>query len=354
MRTCWDKVWGCGGAFAAVAVLGLAAGCGGATRPAKPPVTTVGVPAPAPSASTAPAPPQDPALVAKLAFQQNLQRTLAVARDAGWVENRFVTIPGHDAAIVVYEPTPDKAGATIEQRVDAIGAGAGNVVTRQSGMIDVKRTPAGKLLWNLRGKGANSVVIELTPCGAHCGTPEPLVLDLVHDRFVVPASAPACPTCIHDLDSDGVPEFDVPLLQLSIAPCAYVSCGSAYALEVDVDGYESWDGRRFAKNLKLFEPLYDKALDKARQEAKKLAAASKSGVCPTDALRVAGELYAYGRLTGQPVGTALAAADGVMSGYSMQPCTKQHTLLAAPRRWSLLRRELSKTQLPTLDAKRTK
>ena len=69
---------------------------------------------------------------------------------------------------------------------------------------------------------------------------------------------------------------------------------------------------------------------------------------------VAGELYAYGRLTGQSAGTALAAADAVMSGYSMKPCTKQHDLLAGPKTWRVLRSELSKTRLPALDAKRAK
>ncbi len=345
------RVVGVCSAVAALALGGLLA-CGGAARQAPPPVATVGVPAPAQSASAAPAAPSDPALVSKLDFQNNLQRALAAARDAGWVENRRVVIPGHNATLVVYEPTPDKAGAGIKQRVDAIGAAPGNIISRESGMIDVSKTRDDKLLWNLRGKGAHSVLVELTPCGAHCSTPETLVLDLHHDRFSVVASAPACPTCIHDLDGDGIPEFDFPMLQLSIAPCSYASCGNAYALEVDVPGYQSWDGKRFAKNLSLFKPLYAKALVKAQADAKKLASASKAGVCPTDALRVAGELYAYGRLTGQPVGTALAAADAVMKGYSMQPCTKQHDLLAAPKSWRVLRSELMKSKLPALDAKR--
>jgi len=344
------------GVWSAVAVLGLAgiAACGGPPPAAAPPVATVGVPAPAPRASSGPPTPEDPALVHRLAFQQNLERTLARARDAGWVENRRVVIPGHNAVLVVYEPMPDKAQATIQQRIDAIGAAPDNVISRESGMIDVSRTRQNKLLWDLRGKGAHSVLVALTPCGAHCGIPETLVLDLDDDRFSVPASAPACPTCRHDLDGDGIPEFDFPLLQLSIGPCSHASCGNSYALEVEVQGYASWDGQRFAKNLALFKPLYDKALEKARGEATKLASASKAGVCPTDALRVAGELYAYGRLTGQPAGTALAAADAVMSGYSMQPCTKQHDLLAGPKSWRVLRGELSKTRLPTLDAKRVK
>lgn len=342
------------GIRSALAVLGLAGAvaCGGTRRGAEPPVATVGVPPPAASESAPPEASAEPALAAKLSFQRNLDGALAAARDAGWVENRRVVVPGHNAALVVYEPTPDRARASVVQRIDAIGAGPHNVITRQSGMIDVVRTHDDKLLWNLRGKGAHSVVVTLTPCGAHCGIPETLVLDLVDDQFSVPGSAPACPTCRHDLDGDGVPEFDIPLLELSIAPCAYVSCGPVYALQVEIDGYESWDGKKFAKNLALFKPLYERALDKARGEAKQLASASKAGVCPTDALRVAGELYVYGRLTGQSSGVALGAADGVMSGYSMKPCKKKHSLLATPRDWSALRRELSGSKLPKLDAKR--
>ncbi len=339
---------------AVVLALGGVVACGGATRRTEPPVATVGVPAPSSSESSEPPAPEDPALARKLAFQNNLQRALAAARDAGWVENRRITIPGHDAVLVIYEPTPDKAQAMIQQRVDAIGAAPDNVITRDAGMIDVSRTKDGKVLWDLRGKGADSVLVELTPCGAHCGVPTTLALELHDDRFSVADSAPACPTCIHDLDGDGIPEFDFPLIQLSIGPCSYASCGNSYALEVDVQGYESWDGKRFAKNLELFKTLYERALQNAEQEAKQLGAAPKAGVCPTDALRVAGELYAYGRLTGEPLGTALAAADAVMKGYSTKPCTKQHDLLAAPKSWRVLRGELSKTSLPTLDAKRSK
>ncbi len=329
--------------------LSLAIVACGPARPASDPAGVVVAPA-------RPTPPPSPkAPTAQRTFRDNLRRATANATADGWIVKETIEIPGHNAAILLLEPTAEKAPAYKLERFVAVGAGPFVVHTGESGMIDVMKTKKGRLTWDLRGDGSAYVVLHLTPCGANCGVATPKVLELVKDAFVEPKAVPSCPTCIQDGDRDGIPEFAYRMFALSIAPCARVSCGPSLALQLEVRGLESWEGGRFAKNLRDFTPLYFerlKRVQRAARRAKKVR--DKSKRCPLGALQVAAELYVYGQLIGEKPDQAMKNADDVMRGYDTAPCSGEYDLLEAPRPWSELRAELLKQKLPVLDVRRAK
>ncbi|MBK7579569.1 MAG: hypothetical protein IPI67_05105 [Myxococcales bacterium] len=285
-------------------------------------------------------------------FKENLEHAKVDAEKAGWLVKEVVLIPERHAALVIYEPAPASAPATRVARVDAVGAGPYQVVSTESGLIDVMKTRRGSLLWDLRGDGSKSVVIHLTPCGANCGVARPLVLELTKaDSFQAAKAHPECPTCMRDEDADGVPEFEVRLAQLSIAPCSRVSCGPAGALLVDVRGVERWDGQKFARDLKLFAPLYRERFKLAERDAERVKRATeRQKTCPLNVLGVAARVYVYSRLTGNSGGDALKTADRLMRGWDTRPCAKEFDLLAPPKGWNELSKELEAVVLPRLEA----
>jgi len=319
------------------------AGCAVLGGPANEPVAV------APPPPRTPTAPPDPALAS---FRDNLEHAKLDAERAGWVVKQVLEIPEHHAALVVYDPAPERAPAYKVARVDAVGAGAYQVISSESGMVDVMKTRAGAPIWDLRGDGSKSVVIHLTPCGASCGVAKPLVLELEGDAFKKPTSVPECPTCIRDDDKDGVPELELRLAALSVAPCSRASCGPAGALVVEVRGVERWSGGRYARDLALLVPLYRERLGATERDADAVRrTAEKARICPLNALSVAARRFVYGRMTGESRGDALKAADRVMHGWDTKPCSKEYDLLAPPKRWEELRKELEGLSLPLLEAK---
>ncbi len=301
--------------------------------------------------------PAAPAGAATESGGQSLSQSIAQAEEeakrAGWLKKEIVEIPEPPAAIILYEPVPEQAPATLIARFDAVSAAGSDVVSGESGMIDVLKTRKGALLWDLRGDGSHHVVLHLTPCGANCGQAQPRVLELTQRGFVNAKTAPECPTCVTDVDRDRVPEFAYRMFALKVAPCARSSCGPSYALEVAVRGVESWEGGRYERGLRDFIPLYFDRLRKAKRDAKRVRSAkNKSQICPLNALRVAAESYVYGRLIGEKEPHALKTADKIMAGYTMAPCSREFDLLAPPRTWGEIRDELTKASLPKLDRRR--
>jgi hypothetical protein len=310
------------------------------------------VPPPA-TAKAAPPEPAAPQPRASSSLDRNVQEAVKAAKREGWQHKKTVEIPGRHAAIILYDPTPETAPATKAMRADAVGA-QGAPHTVKSGIVDVVETPQKSVLWDLTGDGPHFVVLHLTRCEPSCGTAQPVVLDLsAKDEFHLAAQAPECPTCIQDADRDGIPEFAYRMIELKIAPCSRVSCGPETALLVQVRGLESWDGSRFARNLRAFKPLYEARLKAARAEVKRVRnVLKKTRVCPLSAIRVASELFAYGRMTGVPELAAFKEADKVMAGYTTAQCNAEYDLLASPRTWIDLRSELVSEKLPILDGER--
>lgn len=332
---------------AAIVTLALAASsCAGAAPPARS-TEPVGV---APVPSSPPGNPPDPA---ERSFRENLARANEEAEQNGWLPKQTTLVPGHRVAIVVYAPKPERAPAYKVARVQAVGSGAYQVVSAESGMIDLMKTKQGSLLWDLRGDHSASVVLHLTPCGAHCGIAKPLVLELQDDHVRVQPVAPACPTCIHDRNRDGIPEFDVRLAALAVAPCSRVSCGPSGALLVDVRGFEVWDGKQFDRDLAELAPAYQALLEEARRAARRAERhGAKRKMCPLNPLQVAARLYVYSRLAGESRDDALKRADRVMKGYDFAACKTEYDLLAEPKPWSELREEMAGWELPRLQRQR--
>lgn len=336
--------------------MGLAlAGCGGAPRPVEPrvsvPVTPIAS-APAPDAEAAEARSRSP----EERLRANLARAEREARAGGWELSRRIDLPGHRAAVLVFDPVPERAEARVTSRVIAVGAGSdGREVVRDSGMVDVMQTEQGSFLWDLTGDGARFVLIGLTPCAANCQRTETLVLELgAGDDFTVLDSAPGCPSCARDEDGDGIPEFETPLVSLELGGCPRVACGPLYALMVEVSGYESWNGKRFSKELALFAPLYVKRLAAARQAARAFPpAAGAKPSCPVDELRTAAELYVYGVLSGVSPDAAAREMDAVMKGRSTAPCEAERSMFQPPASWPELRAKVRAASLPVLATKRS-
>lgn len=332
-----------------VSVALLLGGC--AAAPAPPIVASNG---PVPIAAAPRTKPRGaPADPAKKSFRENLTRANEEADKDGWIPKETVELPGHNAAIVLYDPKPERAPAYKLMRMQAVGTGAYEVVSAESGIIEVVKTPKGSLLWDLRGDGSTSVVLHLTPCGPYCGVAKPLVLELGEDRFKAQPVAPACPTCMKDANGDGIPEFEVRLAELRIAPCSRVSCGPSSALLVEVRGLEVWDGEKYARDLRELQPLYVERLERAKKDAARVRkAGGKSKICPLDPLQVAARLYVFSRLGGESAEDALRRADDVMKGYGFEPCKREFDLLAEPKRWLELRKELEGWTLPKLERDR--
>jgi hypothetical protein len=284
---------------------------------------------------------------------ENLARANEEAEQQGWLPRQTTLVPGHNSAIVLYGPKPERAPAYKVARVQAVGSGAYQVVSAESGLIDLMKTKQGSLLWDLRGDHSSSVVLHLTPCGAHCGIAKPLVLELHDDHWRVQPVAPTCPTCIHDRNRDGTPEFDVRLAELAVAPCSRVSCGTSGALLVEVRGFEVWDGKGYARDLAELVPAYRDLLEEARRAARRAERhGAKRQMCPLNPLQVAARLYVYARFGGESRDDALKQADRVMKGYDFAACKTEYDLLGEPKGWSELREEMAAWQLPRLERQR--
>lgn len=280
-------------------------------------------------------------------FESNLTLAQGEAEREGWVLRERVDLPGHLAALLLFERSAAPA-AQKRARVTLVGVSERRI-SIERGVIEVARTKSGSPLWDLRGDGSASVVLALTACGVSCGIATPLVFDLRSDDFSPAKAAPECPTCARDEDGDGVPELETRLASLVVAACARTSCGPSSQLLVEVRGLERWDGQRWARDLAAFAPLYMARLRSARLDAEAVRRTrDKGSVCPLHPLTVAARLYVFSRLIGESKGDSLAAADAVMKGFDTETCKKEYDLLATPKSWSELRRELETLSLPEL------
>ncbi len=303
---------------------------------------------PEPTGATHPEePPKSTAAPGSL--QANIEKNQADAEGKEWRKKDVVEVVPDRVAVVLYKKAHRERKAPRVARADLVTSGDYAPQSFVNGMIDVVRAPGGSFLWDLRGDKSTSVVLNLTPCSANCGVAKPKVIELVDGKFTTPAAAPECPTCIGDRDHDGIPEFEVALVRLDVAPCSRISCGPSLALAAEVRGFEMWDGKGYARELPALEPLYFEKLKRTRSDVQRARNAShKSKICPLGVLQTAAELFVYSRFIGESRADALRLADAVMKGYSLSKCTGEYELLAAPKSWPELRAELEVAKLPDL------
>ncbi len=318
------------------------------TQTANAPTTNVdSAPTTPPSAATLPAPAAPPSAATPVTIDVRLAQARAAAQTAGWTHHDTTRVPGRSLGFVHYtNPT-----SPLNERLDVVGE-TGATHTLEASTFEIQKTKAGSMLWDLRGDGARFAVVEATECGANCTFPTQHVFEARGGAWVRPASVPRSPTMGRDDDHDGIPEFPVHLASLVVASCPRVACGPAYALSVDVEGLESWDGARFATDLRPLAPLYAPKLVAAQLESVAARAQpDKGNVCPLDALRAAAKVFVYSRLFGADATQALAEADKTMAGYSTATCERvgdQAGYLSDVKPWSALRAELWRVTVPRL------
>jgi hypothetical protein len=300
-------------------------------------------------------------------LESNLERARREAAAQGWQHQETLRLDGKHAALVRYDAQPGTPafGDAVagKQRVEAIAAGGFAPVAEEETMAEVARTPKGEIAWDLRGDGGTQVVITLTACGANCSPAGDVVLELGPGGWARAAGAPACPTCVHDDDSDGVPEFDRPLITLSLGGCPRVACGASYSLDVAAPGPEAWDGQAFSATRASFRRIYEQRLADAKKrgaearrallDARKAGRAPDDGLCPLGALEAAAKVYAYSRVLGTPKARALGGADAIMRGLSTEPCAEERMLFEPPPSWKDLRARLASAVLPVLEKPQT-
>ncbi|MCA9587536.1 MAG: hypothetical protein KC657_19550 [Myxococcales bacterium] len=274
-------------------------------------------------------------------------RARVAAEAAGWRHEETSRVPGRGLAFVRYG-----SPATPQQGLFELVGATGAPQRIQASMFRVVTPRAGGTLWDLRGDGARFAIVETEECGANCQPAEHHVFEARGDSWVRPVSAPMRPTEGRDEDLDGVPEFPVALAHLKIASCARVACGATYELAVEVEGLESWDGVRFARDLLVLRRLYIGRLAAAGAAgAAARARPDKANVCPIDALQAASSIFIYLRIHGVGAAQALAEADKTMAGYSTDACNRvgpQAGWLSDVRPWSALRAELFGIAVPQM------
>ncbi len=177
-------------------------------------------------------------------------------------------------------------------------------------------------------------------------------IELVGDTWRESSPAPGWPTRGVDEDGDGVPEIPAHIVGLTIVQCPRVSCPT-YGKGVSVEGIMGWDGARFAKDLASFVPLYRARLARARADAVTLRAAQvDKSECPTAALDAAARMFVYATLTGEDRAASMREADNTMARYSLSACKDDMTFNDTFKDWPVLRVELWKTPLPSLNRAR--
>jgi hypothetical protein len=350
LRTALGLVLSAAVAVSSTIAAGRVAACPRAVDPASP--TAV----PASGASALPpavrvAAPDASVLVASPSSHTSLELSILGARIAaeavGWKHEETSRVTGRELAFVRYG-SPASAQQGLFELVGATGA----PLRLQASTFRVVPPKAGGALWDLRGDGARFAIIETEECGANCQPAEHHVFEARGDTWARPASAPARPTEGRDEDHDGIPEFPVALAHLKIASCSRVACGPTYELAIEVEGLESWDGQRFARDLLALKPLYMGRMAAAGSAGRAARARTdKASVCPIEALQAASNIFVYLRVAGVDAAQALAEADKTMAGYTTEACNHegpQAGWLSDVRPWSVLRAELFGTAVPQM------
>lgn len=285
-------------------------------------------------------PPEDPGA----ALERRVQRAIAERSDSGWIAKERADTGDARAAVIVYEPAPSAAPAHLSILVEVVHARSDVTVSKEASMVEGHPEGLATLV-DMRGDGGAQLVFLLTDCGANCAPAEPWGVELGADGPRVVDSLPEQPFHRVPLDGRRAPVFASTLARLVIAPCARASCGASYDLAVEVPGYESWDGQRFAANVAELGPLYERRLEEALAQAP----AVQPGKCPLEALRVAAMRFSYARTLGRDESGALTSADRAMKGAApTSACSAEYDLLDTPATWQALREQLKSLQLPVL------
>jgi hypothetical protein len=306
-----------------------------ATEP-KPSAATVRAATPSPPLEEAPPSAREPGPPAPdLLGELDSVPTLRAAADAWLDEQRsnagedLLTLvsakrfSGVDAAalLVVIAP-PDAPGTS--RRV------FGLVATNVSGSrtLAMPSEPCGELqeyLLDLHGDGARFAIFTEVGGGHHCQlTGVTVAYELASDSWIDAVAPSYVLGTPEDVNSDGKPDFPSNLATLNLGHCYYAACGD-YFFRVDIDGYESWDGKQFVSGGGRYQSFY---AERYRELVEGARALSPIVGCATERLREGARAFGYAILSGHSRGEALALSRRYFRGVRIEDCTEEGPLLS--------------------------
>jgi hypothetical protein len=221
------------------------------------------------------------------------------------------------------------------------------VANEEAGNIEIEKTAAGGLTWDVRGDGIQSILISKADNGAQGGLQwvrygESVFAERATDRWIAGNhDVPEHHQGIVAL-ADGRPGFvgDLHCVQLVTLPTAVED-------HVCVGGLRAWDGKTFADDLVEFRLIYQRWLNEAGSKAAGLARNPKA--CPHEELRTALALYCYRRILGESEADARASSDAVMRGLDPKLCRDPAALAEYPTPgWPEILSDLRAASLPRL------
>lgn len=132
-----------------------------------------------------------------------------------------------------------------------------------------------------------------------------------------------------------------------------------------VNGFEAWDGKAYASDLRALRPVYDDALARVREDVRRYPQYPPQpkadepipfeegitqdwyGACFLGRVRQAGEIYGYRRALGDDAQAAIAEADAVMKEFHLGACQEFFQLSEMPT-WTSIRAQLLDARGPAL------
>jgi len=339
-------------------VLGLAAACSAvhSGRTARPPALARAAPA-AVSAAAAPtrSPPPAPlgAKAAPPAAAASDEDPLAALDDVpalrrsaeAWIDERTKAAGDErvtstlvhrfaeatNAAAVMLVLSQGDPAETSRRVFGLVSTGAGGSQT-----LEIPSEPCGDLepsLVDLHGDGARFAVFTEIGGGYHCAlTGSSVAYELVGERWLV-ALAPAEAGGSTLINADLIPDFATSLAIFDLGECNYAACGD-YFFRVDILGYESWDGTKFA-SAGRYKNFYEGQYQELADVGKSLGPAEN---CETERLRDGVRAFAYVILSGRSRREALALARSFFRGVRPELCHDNGAIRSLPEIEQLLLR----------------
>jgi hypothetical protein len=277
-----------------------------------------------------------------------VNRAKGAANKGGWGSSTIAAIQKENVAVAVYHR--DETGETLIQVIGAkqkpvsfeYGQGEG-----PDGDTPFTATASGAPIWDLRGDGGKTLVFQSCFRGI-CESWR--LAEIIGQSIVQPKQAPGRPTTLQDDDHDGIPEFSTALARVDVSTEGVPQWNTS----IVVSGFESWDGKAYARDLLVLRPLYVKLLLGTRAVVASLPKPG-SPACPVEALQAAAEIQLYAQLLGSAEPAARVEADAVMANRSTSSCRREPLPgedAETPKSWGEIAAELAKVKLPKLDRNR--
>lgn len=168
--------------------------------------------------------------------------------------------------------------------------------------------------------------------GVNCsGNADDIVFEYRNGGWSRTKLHPVLPRTIQDYDNDGVPEFQVPIVELEAFECG-APCRVSRSNMVEVYAVEQWDGAKFAQDLSTLRGWYAARYRAAVAAVARAKPAGNDGSCPSESLALAAARYVYGRIHGETHQAAARQADALGAKLDTSQCDISWVELSAKLR----------------------